>query len=76
MINNWLMDIWEHRTPELRRYSYHVFFDKRLIIRWDNASHFKNISTIPHHKHVNKGVEESKEMTVESVLNEIKKMIR
>jgi len=73
--NDWLMDLWEHKTPELRRYSYHVFSGRKLIVRWDNAPHFKNMSTFPDHKHINKRVEESKEMTVESVLNELKKMI-
>lgn len=71
--NNWLMDIWEHKTPKLRRYSYHIFSGKKLIVRWDNAPHFKNLSTFPHHKHTKTKVEESKEMTIKSVLKELEK---
>ncbi len=33
--NNWLIDLWEHVAPGLRRYSYHVFFRNRMIVRWD-----------------------------------------
>ena len=35
-----------------RKYSYHwEDSDGNLIIRWDNAEHWKNLPTIPHHKH-------------------------
>jgi len=75
LINGWLMDVWEHRTPELRRYSYHVFSGRRLIVRWDNAPHYKDVPTFPHHKHIGEKVEPSEEMNVESVLREIRKIL-
>ena len=35
-----------------RKYSYHwQDEDDQLICRWDNAGHWKTISTYPHHKH-------------------------
>lgn len=74
--NNWLMDVWEHVAPGLRRYSYHVFYRKKMITRWDNAPHFPSIRTFPHHKHVNEKIEESVEVTVELVLKEIERMVR
>ncbi|CAN2041103.1 hypothetical protein GMMP15_20004 [Candidatus Magnetomoraceae bacterium gMMP-15] len=43
-------------TSKIRKYAYH-WQDKNnnLIIRWDNARHWKNIETFPHHKHKNDG---------------------
>jgi len=73
--NNWLLDVWEHVAPGLKRYSYHVFSRNRMIVRWDNAPHFPSIKTFPHHKHIDKNIEESKEMTVELALEEIRRMI-
>jgi len=73
--NNWLMDVWEHTAPKLRRYSYHVFAGKKLIVRWDNAPHFKDVSTFPRHMHIGEEIKESKEMTIESVLEELKRMM-
>ena len=39
----------------------------KLIIRWDNAPHHKNLDSFPHHKHTPK-IEASKEVTLEDVL--------
>ena len=57
-------------------YSFH-WQDKNgdLIIRWDNAPHYKNIKTFPHHKHTKNGVEESDEVCLEDVLKYIEKEI-
>lgn len=60
--NGWFMDEWEHKTLTLRRYSFHVFYGKRMIVRWDNAPHHPKIKTFPHHKHERKRVVESEEM--------------
>ena len=74
--NAWLMDLWEHKTPELRRYSYHVFHGEKMIVRWDNAPHFKNIATFPHHKHEGNKIKESSDMTVNLVLRELRKIVK
>lgn len=57
-----------------RKYSFHLQnSDGKLIIRWDNAKHWKNIATFPHHKHVNseKNVEESYQINLDSILEYI-----
>ena len=41
-------------TPEYLIYSYQLFTHNPLL-RWDNAPHFPNISTYPHHFHNEKG---------------------
>jgi len=43
--NNWLMDIFEHKTSKIRRYSFHVFADNKMMIRWDNAPHYPDVKT-------------------------------
>lgn len=57
-------------------YSFHWQKDDgKLIIRWDNSPHHKNIETFPHHKHINKAVESSKEISLRQVLKYIKKLM-
>ncbi len=54
-----------------RKYSYHWMTKKeKLIIRWDNASHWEDISTYPHHKHNNStnNIQPSLETNLENVL--------
>jgi hypothetical protein len=60
-----------------RKYSFH-WMDKnrKMIARWDNAGHWKNISTFPHHKHIGKKVVPSTEITIEQVLSAIEKQIK
>ncbi|MEM9885262.1 MAG: DUF6516 family protein [Bacteroidota bacterium] len=66
----------EYKDIKERSYSFH-WQDKegKLIIRWDNAPHFKEIATFPHHKHFIDRVEESIEMTLENALNAMEKML-
>jgi hypothetical protein len=48
-----------------------------MIVRWDNAPHWKNLESYPHHKHL-AGQEDaiaSKEIFIDAVLAEIEKMI-
>ena len=71
------LDVKEYRfTNNERKYSFH-WMDKKhkMIARWDNADHWKNISTFPHHKHVGKKVVPSTEITLEQILNVIEKQI-
>ncbi len=58
------------------KYSYHLQKNDELIIRWDNAPHHRELSTFPDHVHRKDGVHESKEMTVEDILEEIFKIIQ
>ncbi len=55
-----------------RKYAYHwTDTHENLICRWDNANHWPNISTSPHHKHTGKKVFESTETSVGDVLERI-----
>ncbi|MDQ1352027.1 MAG: hypothetical protein QG657_2333 [Acidobacteriota bacterium] len=61
-----------------RKYVYH-WMDKNgnLRIRWDNAGHWKTVSTFPNHKHVlnEEDIRDSTESDIESVLDYIKEHI-
>jgi hypothetical protein len=60
-----------------RKYSFH-WQDREgdLIIRWDNATHWKDIDTFPHHKHDKNGISPSQEVTLEDVMNHIYKILK
>ncbi|VVB85192.1 Uncharacterised protein [uncultured archaeon] len=58
------------------KYSYHLQKNDELIIRWDNAPHHRELSTFPFHVHEKDGVQESKDMTVDDVLEELSKIIQ
>lgn len=61
-----------------RKYAYHwQNKEGNLLIRWDNAGHWKDISTFPHHKHVEKveNVEDSNVRNVDQALEFISKRI-
>ncbi len=51
--------------------------DNKLISRWDNASHWKNINTFPYHKHIEKksNVVFSTEVYLDEILGVIEKKI-
>ena len=57
------------------KYSYHLQRKGEFIIRWDNAPHHREISTFPYHVHDKDGVHESKEMTMDEILDEISEKI-
>jgi hypothetical protein len=76
LINGWKLHVWEHVTPSIRRYAYHVSKGSELVIRWDNAPHHRKIKTFPHHKHVKEEVLESEEVVLEEILGEVEKMIK
>lgn len=60
--------------PALKRlaYSYHYqAHDKKLIFRYDNAEHYTEIETYPHHKHIQNEVLPSKNVDITEVINEI-----
>jgi len=75
LINRWRLQVWEHRTPVMRRYAYHVFEGGNMVVRWDNAPHHRGISTFPHHKHIYREIVESEVMKISDVLAELEKMI-
>jgi hypothetical protein len=61
-----------HRVvPEKYRFQY---MDKRskIVFRYDNAPHHKELSTFPHHKHLTDRVIPSKMPTLADILDEIR----
>ncbi len=43
----------ELHTPTYQKYSYHwQTEDGRLLVRWDNSPHWKDMKTFPNHKHL------------------------
>lgn len=55
-----------------RKYSFHwQDGNGNLIIRWDNAEHWKSIGTFPHHLHKKGEVFSSREATLDDVLGHI-----
>ncbi len=66
----------EYSDEYERNYSYHwQKKDGSLLIRWDNAPHYKDITTFPHHKHIGNKVLPSNENILKEVLEFIKKTI-
>ena len=64
----------EYISETERIYSFHWQDEnENIITRWDNAPHYKNMSTYPHHKHENREIKVSREITLEDVLKDIAK---
>lgn len=65
-------------VDELQRdYSFHWQSSKNnIIIRWDNAPHYKDLLTFPHHKHTEDRVVESRVVSLEDVLAQIKGLLK
>ncbi len=69
------LHIREYVSDKEYLYSYHWQDENgSLRIRWDNSPHHKHIKTFPHHKHTPK-IEESKEVSLEDVLDVIEKKV-
>lgn len=64
----------EYVSDEEYNYSYH-WQDRRskMIARWDNAPHHRQIATFPHHKHNEGKVMPSYDIDIGQVLNYITK---
>jgi len=54
-----------------RSYSYHFQKNKKMVQRWDNAPHWPEMKTFPHHFHLNgeKDVQECPEIFVKDVFH-------
>lgn len=69
-------EVKDTESESKKKYRYHYMDkDNNLIFRYDNAKHYPNLATFPHHKHTIQGVKESKEPNLEEVLLEIESMI-
>jgi hypothetical protein len=76
LIDDSQLHIREYNSLDSYLYSYHwQDRDGSLRIRWDNAPHHKELCTFPDHKH-SPGLEESREMSLEDVIKEIKEKLQ
>lgn len=54
------------------KYRYHYMTkSKRLVFRYDNAPHHRQVKSFPHHKHTTQTMKDSQEPDLRSVLLEI-----
>ena len=67
----------EYVDSDHRKYAFHwQSSNGDLIIRWDNAPHFPDLLTFPHHKHLASGeVTESYDISLEAILEFIQNQI-
>lgn len=69
-----ILYITELHTTNYQKYSYHwQKANGDTLIRWDNAPHYKELKTFPHHMHKGSRVLPSHRITVDEVIEEIKK---
>lgn len=76
VLDGTLLYVTELHALGYQKYSYN--WQKKsgeLIIRWDNKPHWGNIKTYPHHKHENGEVLPSYRVTIDDVMDVIKKRI-
>lgn len=53
-------------------YAYHYQdANGRMIFRYDNTQHFRNLPTFPHHKHTSDRVLPAPEPDLQAILNEV-----
>jgi hypothetical protein len=70
--------IWQEGQRFKKAYTYHYQrADGTMVFRYDNAPHFPNLPTAPHHKHIGEtDVVAANAPDLQSVLNEIEGMIK
>lgn len=60
LIHNYQFQVWLHIESSFLDYAYQLF-TSRPILRWDNAPHYPQIATAPHHFHADDtSIDESK----------------
>ncbi len=70
--NDTVLEFTEAVTPDRRRYRYqYMQSDGRLIFRYDNVPHHRQLATFPHHKHDGETVIESDPVELRIVVEEV-----
>jgi len=65
-----------HIGKERPKYRFNLSDGKgNLIFRYDNAAHYRDVPTFPHHKHIGAEVKPSREIAFAEVLPEIESII-
>jgi len=73
-----ILNVTEAFGKGFRSYSYHLQKNQKLVRRWDNAPHWPQMKTFPHHLHLTdeKDVRECPEVFIRDVLLEIESIIK
>jgi hypothetical protein len=50
LLGGYQFQVWLHHEPAFQDYAYQLFTDHPLL-RWDNAPHYPDVVTAPHHFH-------------------------
>ena len=67
-----VLHITELHTSDFQKYSYHwQKSNGDMLLRWDNAPHYKELKTFPHHRHDGSKVLPSHRITVDEVIEVI-----
>jgi len=76
--NDFTLHVTEAFGKGFRSYSYHLQKNEKLVRRWDNAPHWPQMKTFPHHLHLTseKVVQECPEVFIKDVLLEIEYIIK
>lgn len=71
--NGFVLHVTEAFGKGFRSYSYHLQKNGKMVRRWDNAPHWPQMKTFPHHLHLTgeKDVRECPEVFIKDVLLEI-----
>ncbi len=76
VLDGTLLYITELHTVNYQKYAYHWQNENgELILRWDNKPHWKEIKTFPHHKHTKGKVLPSHRITVDDVVEIIRRKL-
>ena len=69
-IDTTILSVREYVDESHRKYAFHwQTATGDLIVRWDNAPHFPNLTTFPHHKHLASGsVVDSHDVSFQEVM--------
>jgi len=75
--HNFTIFISEHiSSGVIKKYSYTLLVDTKLILRYDNAPHFPDILTFPHHKHYKDRVHPLEKPQIEVFLEECMEILK
>lgn len=71
------MELKNMKQENKKKYKYHYMDNtKKMIFRYDNASHHPEPKTFPHHKHTPKKIMVSKEPELIDIISEIQDKIQ
>jgi len=63
------------QTGKIKYHHHYMDNNDNMVFRYDNAKHYKDIKTFPHHKHLPNKIAESSELEINDVLAEIEATI-